>query len=391
MLALVLLGLVASAAPDALVSSRALVVPGGANSSARVEEVYAALRAAGLTPVGAAERAGVDRPVGDSIALGDRERAKEKLQEARARYRRLEFEDVLPALQAVWDELLRLSRPEDQREMMVDALLFEAAVRQADSPDSPEARRALRLAARLEPERPALHPGLHPPSVVDAFARACADNDSAAEALIVVQPRVVGDAVAQVIVDGVGAATSGGLVRTSEGPHLITLRAEGVGFRSFIVDASTNGPNVIEAVLEPPGAPARRAALVAALAAAHGPSSELEPVLLDLARLAAAGVILVDANERSLLFVVGRGIVSLNVKPPATPAQLSTAVAAALLPGDPLRRPADDGTVVTVGVLMGAGALVLMGGASALLWALVPMGPTPAPPPRPVVGYCCVQ
>ena len=92
----------------------------------RAEDVTAALQARGLAPVARDERAGVDGVFVD-VDVGDREKARGLLQEARARFRDLDLVAAETAGRAAFDEALRLERPEDHLELLVDTLLFVAA------------------------------------------------------------------------------------------------------------------------------------------------------------------------------------------------------------------------------------------------------------------------
>lgn len=375
----------AVATPDGL---RILVVAPGADE-VRVEEIYSGLRAAGLSPVELDERAGIDREGTPPAPLGNREEARARLQEAKARFRDLDLEGTRSALDAAVDEVLRLERPEESIETLADALLLRASAALQSGVDE-EARTALVLLARLEPARIELHPGLHPPSLVDAYAAARIDEEARAPGDLVVRPRVAGFANAELLVDGRAVNASSALA-LRQGPHLVTVRAPGTTPFSRILEVGAD-PLVLEPFLAPADAPERRAALIARARGATVDDARAEALDEVAALSAARAVLYVDAKDAQL-FGVGRPLEGLRVPPTSSGAVLGRAALATLQA--PARRdqglPVDDeldpaflvgssaaGIVVVTGVVIGALA--------ALLPAVVP-----APPPRPVPVVCCVQ
>jgi hypothetical protein len=376
-------------AADAL---RILVVAPDVDGGERVEEIYAGLRAAGLLPVELEERAGVDLPAPPVAPPGVLDDARAALAEARARFRDLDLDGVRPPLDGAVDQVLRLERPEAGLEVLTDALLLRAHLSLQLGADE-DAREALMLVSRLEPGREALHPGLHPPSLVAAYAEARAAALAAPEALLLVRPRVADFHPAEVVVDGRPARFP-----ISAGPHLVTVRSPGAVPDSRILSLSPSEPLLLEPFLGPRDVvAARRAGVEAARTARDEPS--LARALDEVSRLSAARVVLfvgrVGDEPRAALYVAGRGLEGLAVPASADGFELGRAALAALQP--PARRAVglpprdDDGALWTSAAIVGGGALALavIGVSIAVgAWALAPAAPPPLPP-RPVVVSCC--
>jgi hypothetical protein len=408
-----LLGL-AGQSPDEVVSSgastRLLVVPDPARPD-DAERVAAALRARGLVPLPPHARRGVDGVVVD-VARGDRERVRSLLGASRAAARSLDLDAAATSVAAALDEASRLERPEDQRELIVDVLLHDAALRLGTDKQDPAARASLRLASRLEPERMVLDPALHPPSLVAAFAQARDDNAAARSALVVVDPRVVGveaKGVVEVVVDGVVVEVRERLLSLALGPHLLTLRAPGCQPSSRVVDVTADVAP-LQPTLQPTGASSARAAAVRALHAANG--ADAAAAFARLAMLTGADVVVaLDGVARVWRQDVGVRAVEGDVTeiaafaaaieralrpaptvtptparrpPPPSSAELKAATIATDAGGGP-----DDGAgtnvLVVGGVVAGVVAGVVLGGiVVAGVVALWP-GDAPPAPPRPVV------
>jgi hypothetical protein len=385
-----------------LVGARVLVVPDARPAHADDDErVVTALRASGLNPVAVEVRAGID---GDVVGVprGDRERVRAQLAESRARARQLDLPVAQAAVAAARDEGLRLERPEDQRELLVDLLVHDATLRlSVDKQDRP-ALAALRVAARLEPERAELDPALHAPSIVAAWARARAENAAAGTVLVVVEPRIVGvhpSTPVELVVDGVVRPVENRLVSLATGPHLVTMRAPGCRPVSQIVDVvAESGP--LATTLQPADAPAKRAAAVAALRVpARAPG--FPGAWARLAALTGAEVIVL-LGEQPLAWRAATGPRDVRADPGdvaafalaveqaladgATPPPFSGDVATPLPPpmsSSSMSGAAPDGSGFVAAAVV-AGVVVVVAGAVAATIALWPASP-PGPPPRPVV------
>jgi hypothetical protein len=375
---------------------RILVVPRDDVEAARVDALYAGLRGVGLAPVGLEERAGVDRPVPPELPPATRDGVRIALQDARVHYRALDDLDVVRGdLTRAVDELVRLDRPEDALDVLDEILLLRADVALV-SGNVESAQHDLLLLARLAPERTELHPGLYAPRLVEAYARARKRNSEAAEATLVVQPRVANRVRAEVDVDGVRTPATDVELHLGAGPHLVTVRAIGVASVSSMIDLRADDTTVIDPFVAPRGAPALRQALTHQVQ--HAPVEDERLGALDrLAPLSAAGAVLVVVGPRAQLYVPGRGLLLL----PVTSKAEATAIGRATLAL--LQQPVVDDTTPpppdlthTDSVDFGAVALLTTVGVTALaglgvaIWALAPPSPGKAPA-RPVVVSCCVN
>jgi hypothetical protein len=373
----------AGAPPEAL-SGRAVVVAGQYQAQGAVLE--AALRARGLQLMSDDERGGLDGVVG-LAAPGDRQRVRALILSARAAYRQLDLEGASVELAAALNEAMRLERPEDQLETIIDALIFQAALRLGDG-DGPGALAALRLATRLEPGRTALDEALHPPSMVAAWSQARSENDDASRALVVVRPRLLGADGVTVIVDGVVVDVQEGLLELPTGPHLFTLRAEGCRSTSRVVDV-VDGDVVIDDVVIADRVVAERAALVARINAGDAESLAQLQGATD-----AAIVIALDVPPGGVFaFAPGALVKKLPVGPSDDAVDIVNAAIDATRPPPPppsltTSAPDDDLSVWAAIVPIGAG--VVLAGVGLTVWALFP-GEAPPEPPRPIRVVGVVQ
>ncbi len=368
--------------------ARVVVVPAGVSVDdvARADAAAAALQARGMQPVDRDARAGLDG-VDAVVVAGDRDRARGLLQEARARFRDLDFDAADERARAAWTEALRLERPEDQRDLLADVLLLHATVRLSVDKDDDEATTLLRLAARVEPSRTGLDPGLHRPTIVTAFAAAREQNLAAKTALVVVAPRVIGsDARAEVVVDGVGRVPAGGLLSLAEGPHLLSLRAPGVAGRSRVLVVKNGGSEAVSDILAPADIAFRRKDAAARIRAGD------DAAFAVLARLVGADVVVALASGGRPR--VGSGADIKDVKADvddavAFAAAVYAAFDAVVLPPVVVEPEFDVGPWLLTG---GLGALVV--GAGVIVWQTFPApdGPDIDYSPvivRPVVITCC--
>ncbi|MBM4282683.1 MAG: hypothetical protein FJ137_18685 [Deltaproteobacteria bacterium] len=398
--------------PIALAGARALVLPDPRpEHSGDDERVAAALQARGLVSVASAERAGVDGVVAEP-GRGDRERVRALLTEARAHTRTLDLDAATVVTAAALDEGLRLERPEDHRELLVDVLLHDATLRLSVDKQDPQALASLRVAARLEPARDALDPALHAPSVVAAWSQARAENAAAPTVLVAAAPRVIGlpaPGPVELIVDGFGRVVDEGLVSLPAGPHLLTWRATGCRPQTRLVNVAREAAS-LAATLQPPGAAAARAA---AVAASRAPGSEPVGALARLGALSGADVV-VALGETPRVWRATAGVrdipaavddvgdfadavvVALRGAPAAaaTPASASASTARPGAPGGdgavdvattgPTPGPTTDTISSGVVAAAAAGVVIVLAGGLVAAVALWP-GTPPSPPPRPVV------
>ena len=394
LLALPLLVLAATARPPVADGARLLVVPEPGADEARVAELYAGLRGAGLSAVELDERAGVDRPLSAPPPVGVRDEARARIALARARFHELELEDASDAIDAALEELVRLERPEEALDLFEEALLVRVTIAQAAGGDL---ERDLALLAHLMPERETLNPAVHPPSLVEAYAGARTAALEAPPATLELRPRVAGFAVPQVLIDG---RPSQGPI--AKGPHLVIARAAGTATFARLVELGDE-PQVLEPFLAPRDAAQARAA---AVATARGAVTELErsAALDSLASLCAARGVVLVSESGALLYVrdpaEGRPpLLPLAVVPGADGAALGTATLAALqAPAkERLGLPPDEDAlppaVVWAAWVTGVPLVASLTGLG--VWALWPAGLYPnaavTPPRRPVAFGCCVD
>ncbi|MDP2339411.1 MAG: hypothetical protein Q8O67_00525 [Deltaproteobacteria bacterium] len=379
-----------AAADDGLEGRRVVVVPAAGDPEA-AELVTAALQARGLVPVVAAARAGIDGVVVD-VKRGDREQVRAQLQIARARYRGLELEQAEEAGRAALDEGLRLERPEDQRELLVDVLLFLAAVRLSIDGNDDDGARFLRLASRLEPARLELDPGLHAPSAVVAFTQAREKNAAADNAVVVVAPRILasmspGGAAAEVVVDGVVLSADGGLLSLPEGPHLITLRAPRCESVSRVVDVYGTTTPPLNDTLAPAGSAERRKRAAEAIQSGDVAAFAVVAGLVD-----ADVVVALSSGGKARAWRDRLAVVDVAADP-ADPPAFASAVIAALVEQPivvvvPPQGPVVDEDAPLWAIGIGLGALVIVASGGVITWLLLP-GDKPNPPARPVPVTCC--
>lgn len=374
---------------------RFVVVPVDEAESARLESLYAALEAAGAHVVDRTARAGLDLPLAPALfdeALLDEPRA--AMLAAKAALRELDLEAVDAHLDDALDASLRLPNPGEQRDLLTDILLLRAEMALArNKPD--EARRDLRLVARLDERRLELHPGLFPPNVVDAYATARADNDAAESAyLTLLQDH--DKATLVVLVDGREVAADvarSGPLDIKAGPHLVTLLAPGRVSRSVVVDLAPREPLSLSTQLFAPRADETRAAALATLRRAST-EDDTRPSLVALLEGTGASTALLLVAGRAFTFTPARGRVLLAVKPDDDATRLASAALASLrepsVRAPPTTLPPEEAqesdlvTLAVGGAAVAVAVVAVTTGAIALAWALQPAEDVP-PPPVPVV------
>lgn len=277
-----------------------------------VDGLYGALEALGEVPVEAEDRMGVDRPAPpDAFRATAPDDVRAELLAARSAFGAFELEAAELALARAEAGLLRLSAPEVQKDLFAEVLLFRAELALARRDDE-EAQAVLRRLARLDDARTELHPGLYPPPLVEAFAKARAANQAdPAAAVVVVLPRPPGPA--EVYLDGerVEAATP---LRTLAGPHLVSVRApERLTFSAWL-DLPPRDTLVLEPLLAVPGAASERAAALQTLRQAPGDPA----ALARLAELTGASWV-VTRGEQTTVWTeqTGNLLVPLGISPGA--------------------------------------------------------------------------
>jgi hypothetical protein len=381
--------------PPALAGERVIVVARDDVDTGVAEVVEAALRARGMRVLDQNERGGLDGKARRSV-VGDRQEVRSRMLAARAAWRQLDLPAADDATAVALDEALRLERPEDHLDLLVDALVFRATVQLSRGATVEDVIDVMRLAARLEPLRVELDAALHPPSVVRVWVDARAANEAAQPAVVVVRPRVLGsDEPVSVLVDGVPWSTRDGLLRLPMGPHLLSVRAPGCHTRSRVLSVGSDVA-AIEDVLQADADLVERSALVQRIRQGD------QGALPELLRQTDVDVVVsVGANIRQA-FAVRRGGIVADVVVTSTegtdepPVQLADAIVVALAPSKPLgvkpELPPDvdaEGAGVSWAVVGAAVGVVVVGtGLGVLIWAVVP-GEPPADPVRPGVVTCC--
>jgi hypothetical protein len=385
-------------------SPRFLVVPLAGVDEARVTALYAGLEASGASGAATAERAGVDRPVDPAAAGPARvDEARAALLEARTALRELQMEGVDAALERAFAAALRLSSPLDHADLVGDILLMRAEIALARG-RALDAERDLRLLARVDPAREALHPGVHPPALVRAFTAAREANAVAGAGYLALRPEADGAEI-ELLVDGarlVEADARAGL-SFPIGPHFVTARAPGRMSHSAVVNLEEGTLTALAPYLPIPGAGTQRAAAIAALRAG-GDVVEHGRVLLALSGTSA--LLLASAAGHEVVTAEGAPR-RLSLAPDASALEIARGAVAALRTPDPVvvvddpkdpRAPppdppdigpepeAEGGAWVTVAWVAGGAAVVAVVAATTgvAIWAFTPGDPPPAPP-RPVV------
>lgn len=367
---------------------RLLVVPRADARPERVEALYAGLRDVGLAPVGLLERRGVDLPVDEDAApRATVDEVRAAFLHARARYRALEMDAVRDALDEALDLLLRLDAPHAAADLVADVLLLRAEIALVEN-RADDARRELLLLARLEPDRAALNAGLYPPPLVEAYDAARRFDAEAATGFLSVLPRVAGADDPDVFVDGrpLPRGAREGL-RPKIGPHLVTVRADGVRGASRVVEVEAQQPLSFEPFLAPDRADHERAAIVARVRAGDAVDDDLAR----LCGLSAAGAAVLLVDDAPRLFVPGRGVFPIATSPDADPIVVGRATLAALrapIVEDPREDPVDP-RLLFLGVGVGAAAFAVVGSLGAgAVYQLWPFD-VPDPPPQPAWFKCC--
>lgn len=367
-----------------LVDERVVVLAGARERGARVE---AALRARGLRLVDDAERVGLDGAV-ERAPVGDRERLRALLLSARGAWRQLDLDAAAQHVDDAVAEAVRLERPEEHVDVLVDALLFRGTLALGRGADD-DARRDLTLASRLEPARESLDAALHPPSVLEAWAAARDAGQAAETRVVVVRPRVIGGPpgqAAEIVVDGAPVVPRDGLLDLGRGLHLVTVRAPGCRSLSRILDV--DGADVaIEDVLITYAAIADRQARLDAIR--RGDATALRTLR------EALGVDLLVSLDDGPAVLVQRGdgaAITVDLDATAPPAVVADAVLRAAAPAAPSIEDPGSGSGSGAEALVWAvglgGAGVVVGAAAVGAWLLWP-GEAVPPPPRPVPITCC--
>ena len=378
--------------PTPLLGQRVVVIAHDDEHSLAADVVEAALRSRGLRVLEDNERGGLGGR-GRRVQAGDRQQVRARLLQARAAWRQLDLPAADEAVTLALDEGVRLDRPEEHIDLLVDALVFQASVRLARGAAVDDVMDGMRLATRLEPGRQTLDEALHPPSVAQLWTSARASNAAAPLVVTFIRPRVLGsDASVEVRIDGTIDGASDGLLRLTTGPHLLSLRAPGCRTTSRIISVGADMP-AADDVLQSDSDFDARTALVLRLR--DGDSTALPPLLMQVG-VDVAVVINTDATQA---LVVRRGDavkdVALTVaeaNSPDAPMLLTHAILKALTSSTPLTTPPlptplptpidDDVAWATVGTAAG---VVLAGAAVGMVvWTLWP-GTEPTPPPRPIV------
>jgi len=400
-LALALLVVVAGAAPPvpapppSLAGERVVVIAADDVDTGAADVVEAALRARGMRVLDQSERGGLDGKARRST-VGDRQEVRSRMLVARAAWRQLDLPAADDATAVALDEALRLERPEDHLDLLVDALVFRATVQLSRGATVDDVIDLIRLAARLEPQRLELDAALHPPSVVRVWGDARSANGTAQGAVVVVRPRVLGsDEPVSVLVDGVSQNVADGLLRLPTGPHLLSLRAPGCHTSSRVLSVGDDVA-AVEDVLQTDEDLDARLALVQRI---RGGDREALPALLE--RTGVDVVVGVGPDVRRALAIRRGGVVAdvvvASTASPAEPTvQLADAILLALAPeklvvtAAPPTLVVPDGAGVSWAVVGAAVGVVVVGaGLGVLLWAVIP-GDPPADPVRPVGVTCCV-
>lgn len=380
---------------------RFVVVPMDEAEPAHVEATYTALEAAGATVVGRAARSGIDLPLSPALhreATLDEPRA--ALLAARAALRELALEAVDEHLEEALASALRLPNPAEHRDLLADVLLLRAELALARG-GGDRAHADLRLLARVDERRDALHPGLFPPNVVAAYAAARAANEDATPGYLTLGGAAA-DPTLVLLVDGrpvpVDEARAGLALRA--GPHLVTVRAEGRVSRSVVVDVTSAEALAVDARLFAPGADAARAEALSRLRALPDDDAALAQLLEG----SDASAALVLARDEVFVFTPARGRVSLDdasdalaLARAAIEAARAPPVAASSSSSSSSRTdrtaPPPEEESHSIPLVLGASAVLvvvaLVGvGAGALAWALQPADDV-APPPGPISVTCC--
>jgi hypothetical protein len=384
MILVVALSLLAAPSPEAPATNiKVVIVPAANDSTAFVDNIYDVLARDGFRILHARHRGGIDQAtlVG---SVGDRERAKKALQDARNRFRELDIDNARTLANNAVQELASLARAEDQSELFVDALVFQASVASAQG-DKGAADDALLLAARLEPNRTLLDAGLYPPSVVEAFARAHAlmiaeRSDQTRLPTILVDVEVAGDVrPIECLLDGANInpnkPAAAGL-----GLHLLTCRSQdarknGAAETTLVrIDQATHK---IAMYLDAASGSDQRTRWVKRIRAGDGRAID------ELRTHVGASAVVVLQPPRMLHY----GDRTIPVEPTAdTPERVALAISAAI------QTPPDDVNWWAIGAA-GAGGAVLVSAmaVAAGVYFGVPLSEPVKPPARPVVIGCCTN
>jgi hypothetical protein len=382
-------------------AARVVVVPLSELDPQRVDALYAGLEAAGVRTVARAARAGVDL---EAEASGFRharaQEPREALLRAKAAMRSLALEEVDAALAEGLQLALRTERPLDHKDLLADLLLLRAEVALART-RAEDAGRDLALLSRVDPSLEALHPGLHPPALVEAYATARQAAASAEPGLLVVLPDTSLDD-ARVLVDGAEVELTGGRAGRSvaAGPHLVTVTARERISSSQIVQVDPTAPVLLEVFLPLPGADdARRDALASVRADKH--DARALAALCELTGASAALLVAEDlavwspstsvvalaapANDDAL--AIGRATAQA-LRPAPAPAPSPTPPGPTPGPREVDTPEEGGGSLGTIALVIGGsiGAVVAVSAAVAVTAFLLSQQPAPPNAPRPIVG-----
>lgn len=291
-----------AAQPAANGPERWLVVPLDPKTVERLPQIYSSLEVLGAKTVDGAERLGTDERLNTKAQQPARvDDVRAALLEAKAALRKLDILLVEKSLQDALTRFLHLATPDAERDLLGDILLMRAELLLATN-RSAEAEEELRLLARIDAERAALHPGLHGPALVQAFADARVKNQNAELGTLVLLPRTVRDEEIRITVDG--ASISVGTFPLPAGPHLVTASLSVAPTRSWIVRIEADRPTLLDPFLAPSGAAEERERLLRQLQsdyAARSPGAwhAREDVMRELARWTGAHVV-VALGEQEL-------------------------------------------------------------------------------------------
>lgn len=285
-----------------------LVVPVEPVVTGRVPQIYSALEVLGAKTIDEQARVGIDRnPNEDEPLVARADDVRATLLVAKASLRKLQIEEVEKALELALAQFLRLAAPETQSDLLSDVLLMRAELFLATQ------RRALaiedlRLLARVDARRKELHPGLHPPALVEAYAEARLQNQEAKLGTLVLLPRTLQDIPPSVRLDGASVPT--GTSNFAVGPHLITMVATGAPARSWIVRLDESRPTLLDPFLAPSDAQQKREALLQRLRVAHsshvvGPWSPEPTLLQELANWTGAQVVVCMSDDALWVMRIG--------------------------------------------------------------------------------------
>ena len=393
-----------------------LVVPVQPAASARVPQVYNALEVLGAKTVDAKTRREMDPEPGEKnqeIARADDVRA--SLLSAKASLRKLQVDEVEKALELAFSQFLRLASPETQSDLLSDVLLMRAELFLATQRRE-RAITDLQLLARVDVSRQELHPGLHAPALVEAYARARLKNQEAKLGTLVLLPRSVEGTALTIFLDG--AEVAAGTGRFATGPHLVTLVVPGAPSRSWVVELEENRPTLLDPFVAPSAAIRKREVLVQKLRTSFsspgaGPWSPKADTLRELADLSGAQVVVCLSEDDLWVMRTRNGTVQGPLVPADTEPMAWASLAlsgysragevrtapvkpvgsnvGAMKPDASAETPAQETLDEWVWWTLGTSTIaVALLGSAVLTYAFWPPADIPTPP-RPIVVTCCTK